>query len=63
MEPVLDGQEKMNKCAHRSAPKEVFIGCPCKNQKRTVYECIARSIPEVTAPICALCPLFQPKSS
>jgi len=62
MEPVLDGQEKMDLCAHRSAPKEVFIGCPCKKQKKTVYECLSRKVPEINAAFCAVCPMFEKRT-
>jgi hypothetical protein len=63
MHHVMDGQEKMDTCAHRSDAKEVFVGCPCRGQKKTVYECIARSIPEIHSAICAGCPLYKNKNS
>ena len=62
MQPILDGQEKMDLCVHRGTPKEVFIGCPCNKQKKTVYECTLRKIPEINSAFCAVCPVFEKKA-
>lgn len=59
----MNGEEKLNSCMHRPDEQiEVFDGCPCRNKKKKVYQCIKRSIVDVKPENCESCELFENKN-
>lgn len=59
----MEEKSKFETCTHRSQTgKEVFIGCPCKKQTKTVFPCEKRNIIETTEEICKDCTLFEFRS-
>lgn len=59
----LSGEEKFNKCIHRSKEEHTVTIHRCKCQggdyRDTGYKCAARSIFKVNPEICQYCSLFK----
>jgi len=59
----MNAEEKFNSCKHNPDEKmEIFEGCPCKNKKKMVNQCIKRSIVDLQPNHCEGCELFENKN-
>lgn len=60
----MDEQEKFNSCEYRPTQLvEMFIGCPCKKNKKLVSKCTKLNILDLKPEMCRFCTLFKQREA
>lgn len=59
----MSGEEKFNSCKNKSDQKiEIFEGCPCRNKKKLVDQCLKQSIIDLNPQHCEGCVFYENKN-
>lgn len=59
----MSGEEKFNSCKHKPDEQiEIFEGCPCKKKKKSVFQCLKKTIIDLKPQHCEGCEFYENKN-